>query len=93
SEQGRIWFSGSDSEGIETEPRVLKEGSHIRLRWKLPGWTHFSTLQIRIVSKGTAKTTLTVHQEKLADQATRERMLEYWREKMTYLEKQWREKE
>lgn len=93
SEQGRIWFSGSDSEGIETEPRVLKEGSHLRLRWKLPGWTDFSTLQIRIVSKGIEKTTLTVHQEKLADQETREHMLGYWKEKMDEIEKQWREKE
>lgn len=92
SEKGRIWFSGTDSEGIETEPKVLKERSHLRLRWKLPGWTHFSTLQIRIAAKGTANTTLTVHQEKLADQETRERMLGYWKEKMDQIEKQWREK-
>ncbi len=93
SGKGKTWYSGTDSEGIDTEPRVLKEGSHIRMRWKIPGWTGYSTLQIRTVAKGPDKTTITIHQEKLPDQETRERMIEYWREKMTCLEKQWREKE
>ena len=90
SEKGRTWYSGIASEGIETEPRVLKDGSHLRLRWKMPGWTGYSTLQIRTVAKGSDKTTLTVHQEKLADQETREQMLRYWKEKMDQIETQWR---
>ena len=90
SEKGRTWYSGIASEGIETELRVLKERSHLRLRWKMPDWTSYSTLQIRTAVKGPNKAAITIHQEKLANQKTREQMLRYWKEKMDQIEKQWR---
>lgn len=68
-------------EGIEGKVRVLTPYSHIRMEWKRPGWENFSIVQVRVIGDQ-QKATISFHQEKLADEAQREEMKEYWNSKM-----------
>ena len=101
SDAGVSWFAGSvpggyftldgvrvSREGIQSELRVLKKDSHLRMRWKLPGWDDFSTLQIRVNPKGGNKATLSIHQEKLSGQKAREDMLIYWKRKIDEIQQE-----
>ncbi|ARU60782.1 ATPase [Tumebacillus avium] len=65
-------------EGISGEMRVVKPMEQLRLTWQRPAWNHPSTLQIRLLSNHPDKTTVSFHQEKLADQFMREEMKVYW---------------
>lgn len=71
------------SNKIDYNITTLKEGSHMRMKWKLPEWSDYSILQVRVVEKGPDKSTLTFHHEKLADKETREKMKAYWKEKLS----------
>jgi len=66
-------------DGVSGEFRVVKEDSHLRLTWFLPGWKHASTLQVRLTPKGESAT-VTFHQERLSGEMDRERMRRHWRE-------------
>lgn len=90
SERGRqIWLgdvvagaflpdsSWVTADGISGQLRVLKPDSHFRMTWQARQWANVSTLQVRVIpNKG--RTTLSFHQEKLADAAQREMMLAHW---------------
>lgn len=73
--------------GITGEVRVLKPYSHIRITWKQPDWTNTSTLQIRVINNA-GKTTISIHQEKLAGADQRTVMSEYWNVVMDNLRKE-----
>jgi len=72
-------------EGIEGKVRILTPYSHIRMEWKKPGWENTSTVQVRVIGDQ-QKATISFHQEKLADEAQREEMKEYWNSKMKEIE-------
>ncbi|MFC4619507.1 hypothetical protein ACFO4N_12370 [Camelliibacillus cellulosilyticus] len=50
----------------------------MRLTWQKPEWTRPSTVQVRILPKDNGKTTISFHQEHLADPLVREDMKVYW---------------
>src|SRR4051812_1004338 len=64
-------------EGIKGEISVIKNLSHIRLKYKPKYWTNTSTLQIRIIELN-GKATVSFHQEKLLDIEQREEMKMHW---------------
>jgi activator of HSP90 ATPase len=64
-------------EGIEGKITTLITGSHVRLKWKLPEWQTFSTLQVRIIPSG-EKTTISFHQDHLTDEKVRKHMKSFW---------------
>ncbi len=90
SEDGlKLWLG--DSAGISLQPgknyvtntgegqiRIVKPLQQLRLTWKREGWIKASTIQIRIIPKESAKTTISFHQENLSDQYVREEMKQYW---------------
>ncbi|MGE7693059.1 SRPBCC family protein [Lysinibacillus sp. NPDC094177] len=60
------------------EIRVVKPLQQLRLTWQKVGWEKASTVQVRIISIESNKTTISFHQEKLSDQNVREEMKVYW---------------
>ncbi|MGE7673965.1 SRPBCC family protein [Lysinibacillus sp. NPDC094403] len=60
------------------EIRVVKPLQQLRLTWQKVGWEKASTVQVRIISIESNKTTISFHQEKLSDQNAREEMKVYW---------------
>ncbi|GMK48942.1 hypothetical protein PghCCS26_60720 [Paenibacillus glycanilyticus] len=66
------------AEGISGELRIVKPRQQLRLKWTKPGWEKPSTLQIRLISSGPEKTTVSFHQENLDHAATREQMKLHW---------------
>lgn len=64
---------------ISGQFNVIKNLSHIRMTWKPEEWNNPSVLQVRAVAKGNHKATLSFHQEKLPDQAAREKMKQRWK--------------
>lgn len=73
-------------EGITGEIRVMNEQENIRLKWKKDEWSHPSILQIRTISKGENRTTISFHQEKLPDAGAREEMQNRWEHVLGKLE-------
>jgi uncharacterized protein YndB with AHSA1/START domain len=73
-------------DGTTCEIRVFSSRSHIRLTWQPPSWPAPSLLQIRVMPAGQGKTTISFHQENLADEATRTAMLVHWKEVLDRLE-------
>jgi uncharacterized protein YndB with AHSA1/START domain len=66
--------------GITGVFRVVNPPHHLRLTWQPAGWTKASTLQIRLVPVKSERTSLRIHQEQLADDATRTQMRRHWQE-------------
>ncbi len=64
-------------DGTRGQVRVYKPWSHIRLTWQPPGWARPSTVQVR-VGAASGGTTLSFHQENLADGAARAAMKTRW---------------
>jgi hypothetical protein len=56
------------------------------MRWKQPGWTEYSILQVRITPKGDSKSTLSFHQEKLPDKEARETLIPHWKRVLSEIE-------
>ncbi|WP_195575084.1 SRPBCC domain-containing protein [Paenibacillus sp. 1001270B_150601_E10] len=65
-------------EGISGQFRVIKPYRQLRLRWEKSEWGEPSTLQIRLLSKQSDKTTISFHQEHLDHPDTREQMKLHW---------------
>lgn len=63
--------------GTTGQVRVYKPWSHIRLIWRPQGWARPSTLQVRVTAASRG-TTLSFHQDYLADGATRTAMKAHW---------------
>jgi uncharacterized protein YndB with AHSA1/START domain len=72
------------ADGTRGQVRVYKPWSHIRLTWQPPGWARPSTIQVR-VGAASGGTTLSFHQEHLADGAARQAMKERWERVITEL--------
>lgn len=68
------------------EIRIVKPLLQLRLTWQKEGWQRPSTVQIRILSKENNKTTISFHQEHLADQQIREEMKRYWESRLVSIE-------
>jgi uncharacterized protein YndB with AHSA1/START domain len=52
------------SDGTTGEIKVIHPYSHLRITWHPPAWPRPSTMQLRLVSKG-SRTVLALHQERL----------------------------
>jgi uncharacterized protein YndB with AHSA1/START domain len=65
-------------DGVSGEIRVVNQFQNIRLTWKKEDWIKASTLQIRTISNGKDKTTISFHQENLLDINAREEMKNRW---------------
>lgn len=63
-------LDGSSADDIVLKTTTFKPGSHLRLQWTGPD---------RITPKGSDRTTLTFHHEKLPDATTREEMRDRWK--------------
>lgn len=59
------------------EIKIIKELSHIRMVWKRHDWNEFSSLQIRVF-RADHGTTVSFHQEKIANEAARAEMVRHW---------------
>ncbi len=68
------------------EIRIVKPLLQLRLTWKKEEWQRPSTIQIRILSKENNKTTISFHQEHLANQQIREEMKRYWESRLASIE-------
>ncbi|WP_312116508.1 SRPBCC family protein [Brevibacillus reuszeri] len=73
-------------DGRSGELRVVKPGGHVRMTWKKADWDKPSTLQVRFLTLSPEKTTISFHQEKLADADTREEMKEHWEQALAKIE-------
>jgi uncharacterized protein YndB with AHSA1/START domain len=60
------------------EFRIVKPLQQLRLTWQKEGWQRPSTVQVRLIAKEANKTTISFHQEHLADEKVREAMKEHW---------------
>ncbi|TLS52229.1 SRPBCC domain-containing protein [Paenibacillus antri] len=65
-------------DGVQCEVRVVNERENVRLRWRKPEWERASTVQVRTIAASPDKTTISFHQEQLADATTREAMKRHW---------------
>ncbi|WP_438446539.1 SRPBCC family protein [Gorillibacterium sp. sgz5001074] len=94
----RLWLGGvaaglepvkgtryTADDGTMGEVRAVKLQEQLRLTWKPPGWEQASTLQIRLLPAAAGRTTVSFHQEKLADADVRERMKERWEQVLSTL--------
>lgn len=82
-----IWLGGSIAlqqgatyilpDGTAGEVRVFRPGSHLRLTWQPRGWAGPALIQLRVLPAKTGAT-LAIHQEHLADSATRRAMKTHW---------------
>ncbi|WP_152394473.1 SRPBCC domain-containing protein [Paenibacillus guangzhouensis] len=77
-EQLEVGETFESREGISGQVRVLKPFHQIRMAWRAKAWEHSSTLQIRLLQVKSDRTTISFHQEKLADAHTREQMKLHW---------------
>jgi len=59
------------------EIRVVKPLQQLRLTWQKIEWEKAATVQVRIISSSSNKTTISFHHEKLSDQNVREEMKIY----------------
>lgn len=64
--------------GARGEIRVVNPRENIRLTWQPQEWAQASTIQVRVIAVGREKTVISFHQEKLADEAEREKMRQRW---------------
>ena len=69
--------------GVQGETRSIRELDRIRLTWQPPDWSHDTTLQLAVRSTGPGRTTLVVHQERLADASEREQQRRHWQDVIT----------
>lgn len=75
-----IWRKGKEyttRTGTYLCIRVYNELSHARLTYKRKDWENTSTIQMRVVAAKTG-TTISIHQEKLANEGQREEMRQHW---------------
>lgn len=64
-------------DGTTGEVRSRTDRRRVRLTWRPADWDHDSTLQVTVI-EAAAGTTIAFHQERLANEAERERLLPHW---------------
>ncbi len=88
-EEARFTFiPGTETElkdGTALNIRVVKRDSHLRLSWRPPVWARASTIQIRVIPRGTAAT-ISFHQEGLPSAQARRERLSFFQEVLDRLE-------
>lgn len=87
SVQLEVGHSYQSDDGISGQFRVVKLYQQLRLTWQKKGWERPSTLQIRFLSSKPDKTTISFHQENLADSPIREQMKLHWEGVLLTLQK------
>lgn len=80
-------FYFQTSEGTRGEIRTIKIGEKIRLIYLPKDFKKPSTLQLYFEDKGSEKSTLGFHQEKLKNLKTREQMKKHWEEVLDEIER------
>ncbi|MFC5448450.1 SRPBCC family protein [Paenibacillus aestuarii] len=65
-------------DGASGAIRVVKPLEQLRLTWQPGEWQKASTIQIRLLPATAGKTTISFHQENLADESCREAMKLRW---------------
>lgn len=70
--------SFTSAEGITGQLRIVKPFKQLRLKWGSKDWEKPSTLQIRLLSNRSDRTTISFHQENLNHPDTREQMKLHW---------------
>jgi uncharacterized protein YndB with AHSA1/START domain len=73
------------ADGTKGEVRGYRDRDRIRVTWRPRGWSHDSTLQVAL-SPTRRGTTVSFHQERLADRRERERQRAHWRSVLGDLE-------
>lgn len=85
-----VWKKGSNYQtknNVTGEIRIFQpKKRYIRLTWHPKKFDHPSTLQLRVLAKG-RRSVISIHQEKLADADTRERMKKHWQNVLKQLQK------
>jgi uncharacterized protein YndB with AHSA1/START domain len=72
-------------DGTRGEVRGFADRAKVRLTWQPADWAHDSTLQVT-VRPAASGTTIGFHQERLADEGERERMLAHWNQVLDGIE-------
>jgi len=65
-------------DGVRGDVRSYKDNAMVRLTWHPEDWPHDTTLQVR-VKEAVTGTTISFHQERLADREERKMMLGHWK--------------
>jgi len=73
------------TDGVSGEITTVNPYVNIRLSWRMTGWDKPSIVQVRTIASGSAKTTISFHQEKLDGPDTRETMKGYWEQALNRL--------
>lgn len=73
------------TDGTTGEVRGFRARDRLRLTWRPVDWNHDSTVQVAVSSPGADRTTVTFHQERLADSAEREQQRAHWQAVMDAL--------
>ncbi len=81
-EKGRRFHT---EEGVSGEITKVNLHENIRMSWRIASWDKPSIVQVRTIASGTAKTTISFHQEKLDSPDTREAMKRYWEQALNRL--------
>jgi uncharacterized protein YndB with AHSA1/START domain len=71
-------LSYQTADGARGEVRVVNPRENIRLTWQPPEWVQASIIQVRVIPGGREKTVISFHQEKIPDEAEREKMRQRW---------------
>jgi uncharacterized protein YndB with AHSA1/START domain len=73
-------------DGTTGELRSLHTGDRIRATWRPPTWTHDTTIQLTVRPATGDRTTVRLHQERLADADERATQRDHWQAVMKRLE-------
>jgi uncharacterized protein YndB with AHSA1/START domain len=65
-------------DGTVGEIRSFRPRDRVRLTWQPVDWDHASTVQVTVSGGAGDRTRITLHQERLADAAERERQRTHW---------------
>lgn len=74
------------TDGSTGEMRAAKRHEQLRLTWQRKDWAQPSTVQIRLLPAAKGRTTVSFHQEKLADEEARGEMKQRWERVLEELE-------
>ena len=75
-------------DGSSGEVRVFNPGSHLRITWQPEGWPRASTIQVRAIPSGEAKTVISFHQEHLPGATERDERRQFFAAALDALERQ-----
>ena len=89
---GLQWTEGTDyrlADGASGTVRVVTPNAHLRITWQPPDWPRASTIQVRVIPRGSL-TVVAFHQEHLPGLAEREERRAYYTTVLDALERVFR---